>query len=433
MTSVSNGANQHATETAARPTLQIPSADRAILQELGKRVAEIAGLPIQEERRTLWRAHNSLKPVRPMILLFPEGGWVELLPKASQSCESDTGRTIERALLQRIYHHEHFADDTVIEGDWVVSKVIESTGWGLESQKHPSTTERGAWAFEPVLNSVADLERLHSPVITHKAEKTQEQLAFYHDLFDGILAVREQGVAHISYHLMSQYTHLRGLEQMMIDMFAEPQFLHDAMEILVAGHQSVLEQYRNSGLLSLNNNGTYHSSGGVGYTDEIPVGDYDPDNVQPADMWASAESQELAGVGPEQHEEFALTYERKLLEPFALTGYGCCEPLTDRLGYVEQIPGIRRLSISPWADTKIAAEELGPDYIFSWKPRPMDLVGAFDEDAIRAYIRNTLELGKANDCALEMILKDTHTCENRPERFDRWAQIAREEVNRITA
>jgi hypothetical protein len=27
-----------------------------------------------------------------------------------------------------------------------------------------------------------------------------------------------------------------------------------------------------------------------------------------------------------------------------------------------------------------------------------------------------------------MILKDTHTCENRPERFDRWSLIAREEV-----
>jgi hypothetical protein len=29
-----------------------------------------------------------------------------------------------------------------------------------------------------------------------------------------------------------------------------------------------------------------------------------------------------------------------------------------------------------------------------------------------------------------MILKDTHTCEHHPERFDRWARIAREEVER---
>jgi hypothetical protein len=145
-------------------------------------------------------------------------------------------------------------------------------------------------------------------------------------------------------------------------------------------------------------------------------------------MWASAESQELAQVGPAQHEEFALQYERELLEPFALTGYGCCEPLTDRLGFVFSIPGIRRISISPWADVRIAARELGPNYIFSWKPRPMDLVGEFSEHDVRAYIRETVETARANNCVLEMILKDTHTCENRPERFDRWSLIAREEV-----
>jgi hypothetical protein len=33
---------------------------------------------------------------------------------------------------------------------------------------------------------------------------------------------------------------------------------------------------------------------------------------------------------------------------------------------------------------------------------------------------------------LDMILKDTHTCEHLPERFDRWTQIAREEVSRIS-
>jgi hypothetical protein len=27
-----------------------------------------------------------------------------------------------------------------------------------------------------------------------------------------------------------------------------------------------------------------------------------------------------------------------------------------------------------------------------------------------------------------MILKDTHTCENHPERFTRWVEIAREEI-----
>jgi len=73
---------------------------------------------------------------------------------------------------------------------------------------------------------------------------------------------------------------------------------------------------------------------------------------------------------------------------------------------------------------------LRDDYIFSWKPHPAHLVGEFDEDMIRNYIRHTIDVAQRHGCVLEMILKDTHTCEHRPERFDRWTRIAREEVNR---
>ena len=48
--------------------------DRKRLRDLAARFADIAALPIHEERRRLWRAHSSLKPERPMILIFPEGG-----------------------------------------------------------------------------------------------------------------------------------------------------------------------------------------------------------------------------------------------------------------------------------------------------------------------------------------------------------------------
>ena len=404
--------------------------DRTILRDLAKRVADIAAMPIQEERRRLWKSHNSLKPERPMILLFPEGGWTEIMPDTSLACNDDDARSMEGNLRRRIYHHDHFPDDTVIEGEWIVQKAIQSTGWGLVGGRHESATERGAWSFEPVLNQRADLKRLRVPAISHDEAETERRMQTVSELFGGILSIRLKGVAHVSYHLMNQYTALRGLEQMMVDMFQEPAFLHEAMQFLVHAHREILRQYMDLNLLSLNNDGTYHNSGGVGYTDEIPLPDYDPDRILPEDMWASAESQELAQVGPMQHEEFALQYERQLLEPFALTGYGCCEPLTDRLGFVLSVPGIRRISISPWADLRTAAEELGPSYIFSWKPRPMDLVGPFDEAGIRTYIRQTLDIARENDCVLEMILKDTHTCEHHPERFDRWARIAREEVER---
>jgi hypothetical protein len=70
-------------------------------------------------------------------------------------------------------------------------------------------------------------------------------------------------------------------------------------------------------------------------------------------------------------------------------------------------------------------------YIFSWKPHPSHLVGEFDAEAVRAYIRDALEVTGANGCVVEMVLKDTHTCEGKPERFREWSRIAREEVDRF--
>ncbi len=407
------------------------SADRTILRGLAQQVAEIAALPIQDTRRRLWVEHNSLRTQRPMMLIFPEGAWQELLPESALLCTDEEARRIEWQLRSRVYHHVHFQDDTVIEGEWIVGKVIRSSGWGLEPKRIPSPEARGAYMFDPVLLEPADLHKLRFPEMTYDADATERALDQAQDLFGDILQVRLKGVGHLSYHLMNQYVHWRGLEAAMLDMCLQPQFLHDAMAILEEGHRRILDQYVEQNLLSLNNDGTYQNSGGNGYTDELPKPGFDPARIRPCDMWASAESQELAQVGPKHHAEFALRYERRLLAPFGLTGYGCCENLTHKLDDVLTLPHLRRISISPFADVERCAERLGGDVIFSWKPHPAHLVGDFDEVAIRSYIRHALETTQREGCVLEMVLKDTHTCEHRPERFDRWTQIARQEIERL--
>jgi hypothetical protein len=128
-----------------------------------------------------------------------------------------------------------------------------------------------------------------------------------------------------------------------------------------------------------------------------------------------------------------MAYESELLEPFGLNGYGCCEPLTGgKLEHVFELPNMRRISISPFADVEEAAEKLKSDYIYSWKPHPAHLCGEFNPERIRSYIRHALEVADAHGCVFEMVLKDTHTCDHRPERFTRWTEIAREEVRRIS-
>lgn len=403
--------------------------DRSILRDLARQVAEVASQPVMAERRNLWVAHNRLGNVRPLILFFPEGSWRELLPDAALTCEGAAARSWEWTLRSRLYTAAHFADDTVIENTWTVPKRITVSGWGMKPRHIESTSPTGAWKFDPVLNDQADLDKMTFPQVAYDPQGSALDLEQAQDLFGDILQVRQKGVSHISFHLWNIFTELHGLEQSLWDLAERPGFVHAAMAFLEEGYRRLIQQYIDLGLLSLNNDDTYHSSGGVGYSDELPRSGWEARPLAPADLWASAESQELQVVSPGMHAEFALQYEKRLLAPFGLSGYGCCEDLTKKLKDVCTIPNLRRISISPFSNVDRSAEQLGNRYIFSWKPQPAHLVGAFDEDSIRKYIQHTLDVTRG--CVLEIILKDTHTCENHPERFDRWSQLARQLVDSL--
>ncbi|MFO7696699.1 MAG: hypothetical protein R6X16_06035 [Anaerolineae bacterium] len=156
----------------------------------------------------------------------------------------------------------------------------------------------------------------------------------------------------------------------MVEMIADPAMLHRAMAIKEDGHQKIIAQYQALGLLQLNNDGEYHSSGGVSYADALPADGYAGGNPRLCDLWASAESQELAQGSPRMHAEFALPYEQRSLAPFGLNGYGCCEDLTRKLDDVLTIPNPRRVSVAPTADLRRCAEQLAGHCIVSWKPQP---------------------------------------------------------------
>jgi len=237
-----------------------------------------------------------------------------------------------------------------------------------------------------------------------------------------------KGIDDLSYHLLNQYSALRGLQEIMVDMIENPQMLHDAMAFFEEGHRNVLRQYVAQNLLSLNNDNTAIYTSGYGYTDELPKAGRDVSNdaVLPEDLWGWAEAQEMAVASPEMHEEFVFPYEKRLLSPFGLNGYGCCDDVTRKLDFVLSIPNLRRVSVSPWADLPRCAEKIKGAAILMWKPQPANLVGAFKPENIKRYLQDGVNSARANACSLEIVLLDTHTCENHPERFDEWTRIAHE-------
>lgn len=411
------------------------SEETRVLRELAREVAAAAASETNRERIRLWKKHNALQPERPMILLFPEGGWTDIEaehPETRTVCRDPFWRPIETRLRRELHAFRHFDSDNVVTPEITVPKAIESSGWGVEPRWTYAEFQRGARRFDPVFHERRDLDRMRHPVPTHHEDISQQRLTRARELFDDLLPVRLVGVKVIQMSLMAQWTSLRGLEETMMDMVCDPEFLHAAMQFLLKGHIGWVEALERDGLLDLNHDNSYHSSGGNGWLEEPPGGAVSADRpITRGDLWGSAQTQELTLVSPEMHDEFSMAYEREFLEPFALSGYACCDDLTPKLDRVLTIPHIRRVSVSPFADVDRCAEELGNRVVYSWKPRPTDLVGQFQPERIRSYLRHTLEVCRAHGCVLEMILKDTHTADGHPERFDRWSDIAREEVERI--
>ena len=406
--------------------------DRTAIRDLAKRVAEIAAWPEQEEKRRLWYAQNSLRAPRPLVFCSPEGSWIELIPEESLACKEEQAREIERELRRAVYAQQHFADDRVCDDVYRVGHAAPRPSWGLEPTFHHTETERGSYVWDPPIKTRADIDRLQTPTVVVDREATRRNLEFHQDLLGDILRVELHGDWWWALGLVDEWARLRGITQMFLDMSDDPALMHAGMQRLMEGKLAWLDSLEGQGLLGLNNGNDYVGSGGLGFTDGLPSSGF-AGKVRLVDMWGFCEAQTFSEVGPARHEEFGLRYQLPILERFGLNCYGCCEPLHLKLDLLlRQVPRLRRVSVSPWADKRISAEKLGARAIYSWKPNPAYLAGVdFDADLGRRDIRETSGICRTHGCALEIILKDTHTCNHQPWRFDAWTQIAMEEAEQV--
>ncbi|MDR1047089.1 MAG: hypothetical protein LBL64_04885, partial [Treponema sp.] len=96
--------------------MQSLNQDRDILRELARKVAEIAALPVQEEKKRLWRALNGLSPERPMVTI-DQVCWNELNADETLSlrCSDELCRFYEDRFRKVLYQWEKFPVDMVVE------------------------------------------------------------------------------------------------------------------------------------------------------------------------------------------------------------------------------------------------------------------------------------------------------------------------------
>jgi hypothetical protein len=409
--------------------VSISEHDKTVLKRLAAQKAAIAALPIQKQRADMWRRLNGLKKVRPLVYVktsevpWHETGITDKLETTDPFC-----RTLELDLRKLLYQWEHMQGDMVVENKMACQMVITETGCGLDeiSQKtYSAPSSVASRHFEPQIKTEKDIEKIKPPVVTYDAKATERKIEIMNEIFGGIMPVEIFGAKMFWFVPWDYLVTIWGAQEVLLDLAMRPEMVKAAMDMLVDAQLNRLEQWEKLNALALNNDGTVFGSGGYALTNDLPQNDFDPFRVRPIDTWGSCAAQIFSEVSPQMHKEFALDFEMRWLRRFGLTAYGCCEPLHNKIDILRQIPNLRRISVSPWANVTDAAERIGSDYVFSYKPSPAIFACEdWEPEKVSADLAEVFE--KTRNCRIEVIMKDISTVRNDPVRLWDWTRIASE-------
>ncbi|MFW5923688.1 MAG: hypothetical protein ACOCSQ_04825 [Planctomycetota bacterium] len=400
--------------------------DAQILRDLVKQYQEVCERPEQDELRRLWRKHNSLEKTRPLLIVRGGVAFNKEIPQVYElECEDPFFRRQEKQLRGALYKST-LGDDRIFEPWLTVKAVHRCSGWGVEVDRHFSGQDGGSWKVDYPIKTEEDLQKLRMPWHEIDEEATQQKHDRLADAVGDLIDIsvdRGPNYRVWSGDLATDLGYLRGIEHFMLDMHDRPDWLHEMLQFMRDGVLRTHEQAEDAGDWGLNN----HQNQSMPYSEELEDPAPDVYGVDRSELWCFVAAQEFAQVGPDNHDEFMLQYQLPIISKFGLVAYGCCEDLTNKIDILRRIPNLRRIAVTPWADVQKCAEQIGEDYVISWRPSPERMVcSGFSEDRVRRMTEEAMEACKG--LHVDISLKDIQTVQNEPDRLKKWASITRDVV-----
>ena len=400
--------------------------DRTLLRTLAQRYLDVCRQPVQNERRRLWRQHNSLKWTPPLIYVRAFA-WHEM-PQARCQCSDPLLRTYEDFFRNHLFW-DSLGDDSIFEPWVTVQATYRCTGWGVSGERQRSEEEKGSFKIDYPLKQPDDLALLRAPWHEIDEEATARDASRLADAIGEIITINvDRGPAYRMWtgDISSDLGFLRGIENFMVDMYDRPEWLHRLVAFMRDGVLRSQEQAEAAGDWGL----SAHQNQAMPYAEELADPAANVNATPRKQLWAFMAAQEFAVVSPAMHDEFLLQYQLPILKSFGLVAYGCCEDLTRKIDMLRQIPNLRRIAVSPFADVARCAEQIGADYVLSYRPSPADMVSyGFDRERVESILRRDLHACKA--CHTDITLKDVETVQGDPQRVRRWVTLTRQVIDEV--
>ena len=405
---------------------QSNSNERDILRDLAKQYFAITQEPVQNERRHLWRQHNSLKATRPLIYTRAYA-WHEM-PFSKLTCVDPLFRHWENYFRRLLFWHS-LDDDSIFEPWIAVRAAFKQQGWGFNVERHISDEERGSFKVDYPIKSLDDFAKMVTPAHIIDEEQTRINFERMQEAIGDIIPVTldlspiySQWVADLSTDL----GYLRGIEHFMLDMLDNPEWLHSVVAFMSRGILKAQAEAETAGDWNL----CAHNNQAMTYAEELSDPAPGVNGIKRSQLWCFMAAQEFTAVSPAMHEEFLLRYQMPIMSQFGLVAYGCCEDLTNKISMLRSIPNLRRIAVAPFANVARCAEQIGTDYVLSYRPSPTDMVGyGFNIDRIRGILKRDLTACRGTH--VDITLKDVETVEHDPERVRKWVALTRAIIDEI--
>ncbi|MCK5805571.1 MAG: hypothetical protein KAI66_22250 [Lentisphaeria bacterium] len=404
--------------------------DTKILRELAKRCMAAAATRDREKIKGQWRRLHDCDMERPMIYIWAILFTDELEEIINLECTHPLFRQKEQELKIDLYHH-YLGDDYLIQPYLVLQATrtgLEKGAWGVSFPRRTFEGRRpvdgGAADFyvDPPLKSLDDLSAILPVEHGIDEDKTAGNRKLLEDAVGDIIPIHvDRTPIYFRESLAPTVTNMRGMTQIMMDMADDPDGLHRLLGIM---QKAVLAAHEKGERL-----------GDISRADQFPQScPYSNYTVDPApnvtakhsDLWCLMHAQEFTGISPRMHKGFALDYQKPIMEMFAASAYGCCEDLTHKIDMLREVKNLRQISVTPASDLEKCAEQIGGDYIISWRPNPTDQVCAtFDRDRVRRIIAEGRDVLEKHGCHYEINLKDVVSVQGDRERMREWVKIVR--------
>ncbi len=387
--------------------------DLSHLRNLASKYAEYALGEPMKKRREKWRLHNRMQERTFPFHIEDNGSYLgDLLPAIK--CEDPICQQFEWRLLYTLVSYERINDDRIIPDRFLVDWATEINSFCDELQLIRADDGHGGnlgyETSKPIKDIDGDFGKLKKRTMKLNKPLTEKHAELANDIFQGLLpVVVGRPSSYYSDGIANKAVHLMGMEELYLQMAMEPEAVHRLLTFLAEDNMALGKWEEDQGLLTLNNDGNQgYCSGSSQFSDEIPGRGIKPgEHILSADRYGYLEAQEAAGLSPDMFGEFLMPHFRKFASKFKLMKFGCCEAVHNFMPHLQELNGLRKVSVTPWCDLEKLAGNCRKDIIWSRKPVPLKLCGTvFDPEDFRAHLKETLDIGSGH--FIEFVFRDTN-------------------------